>query len=128
MIPTDRFYTKDHEWAIKEGDIIVIGITDYAQEQLGDIVFVELPLAGDEVEAGVRLGVIESVKAATDVLSSASGIVTEANLVLEDSPDLLNSAPWDTFIAKVEATAFDPSRMMDAAQYAAFVKAEEAKK
>ncbi len=127
MFPTDRKYTKDHEWVKIEGDVAAIGLTDYAQDMLGDIFFVELPQVGDEIEAGGRLAVIESVKAASDVLSAPAGEVVEANEALEDAPEKINEAPWESWIAKIQVTALDQAVLLDAAAYEALVKAEEAK-
>lgn len=86
------YYTKDHEWIAVEGDTATVGITDYAQAQLGDVVFVELPQAGTEVKKGGDAAVVESVKAASDVYAPVSGSVTEANAELEADPSLVNSA------------------------------------
>lgn len=88
-----RYFTDEHEWIEVEGDSATIGITEYAQDQLGDIVFVELPTVGDEVEKGKEAAVVESVKAASDVYAPISGEVTEINSTLEDEPGLVNSSP-----------------------------------
>lgn len=90
-----RYYTDEHEWIDVEGDAATIGITEYAQDQLGDIVFVELPTVGDTVEKGKEAAVVESVKAASDVYAPISGEVTEINSTLEDEPGLVNSSPED---------------------------------
>ncbi len=127
MFPADRKYTKDHEWVKVEGDVAIIGLTDYAQNMLGDIVFVELPQVGDEIEAGGRLAVIESVKAASDVLSAPAGEVTEVNETLEDAPEKINEAPWESWIAKLQIAGLNENDLLDAAAYEALVKAEEAK-
>ncbi|MDD9855063.1 MAG: glycine cleavage system protein GcvH, partial [Gammaproteobacteria bacterium] len=86
-------YTEDHEWARAEGDAYRVGITDYAQQQLGDIVYVELPAVGDEVTAGAEAAVVESVKAAGDVKSPLTGVVTEVNAALADAPETVNDDP-----------------------------------
>jgi glycine cleavage system H protein len=89
--PTDKRYTKEHEWVALDGDVATIGITDHAQEQLGDVVFVELPELGREVAAGEACAVVESVKAASDIFAPLSGKVAEANSEITDDPALVNS-------------------------------------
>ncbi len=117
-------YTKDHEWVRVEGDVGTIGISNFAQSQLGDVVFVELPEAGRVLEQGKEAAVVESVKAASDVYSPVSGTVIEANQALVDDPSLANTAPeTDGWFFKV--TLSDPSQLdalMDEAAYAAFVE------
>lgn len=93
MYPNDYYYTKDHEWVKVEGDEGTIGITDFAQKQLGDVVYVELPEAGKELESHQSLGVVESVKAVSDVFSPISGEVVVVNEGLNDNPELLNEDP-----------------------------------
>ncbi len=88
-----RYFTEEHEWIDVEGETATIGITDYAQEQLGDIVFVEVPQEGTELAKGAEAAVVESVKAASDVYAPISGTVTEGNSALEDEPELVNSSP-----------------------------------
>lgn len=88
-------YTKDHEWAALDGDILTVGITDYAQSQLGDIVYVELPDVGQTLDKGEETAVVESVKAASDVKSPVTGEVIEVNDVLDDEPELVNQSPED---------------------------------
>ena len=116
------FYTEEHEWIEVEGGSATVGITDYAQAQLGDIVFVELPASGRELTKGGDAAVVESVKAASDVYSPVTGQVTEANSSLEEDPSLVNSAPeGDGWFFKL--TLADPAELeglMDAAQYKAF--------
>lgn len=102
-IPKELKYSKDHEWVRVEGNIAVIGISDYAQSQLGDVVFVELPAVGDELSAGAGLAVVESVKAVSDVYAPISGKVIESNEALADAPELINQQPYgDGWIAKIE--------------------------
>lgn len=117
-------YTKDHEWVRVEGDVGTIGISNFAQGQLGDVVFVELPEAGRVLEQGKEAAVVESVKAASDVYCPVSGTVIEANQALVDDPSLANTAPEsDGWFFKV--TLSDPSQLdalMDEAAYAAFVE------
>jgi glycine cleavage system H protein len=95
MTPNDRKYTSTHEWARVDGELAVIGITDHAQEALGDITFIELPKVGMKVEKGRECGVIESVKAASDMFSPVSGEVAEINNALETSPELVNKSPYE---------------------------------
>ncbi|HFB68080.1 MAG TPA: glycine cleavage system protein GcvH [Calditrichae bacterium] len=93
-IPADLKYSKDHEWARIEGDVAVVGITDYAQNELGDIVYVELPEVGIQVEQGKTFGTIEAVKAVSDLFAPVSGEVVEVNEKLNDSPELVNQDPY----------------------------------
>ncbi len=93
-IPADLKYSKDHEWARIEGDVAVVGITDYAQNELGDIVYVELPEVGTQVEQGKTFGTIEAVKAVSDLFAPVSGEVVEVNEKLNDSPELVNQDPY----------------------------------
>lgn len=120
-IPSDLKFTKDHEWLrLSEGGVAVIGITDYAQESLGDITFVELPGVGDSLEAQATFGVVESVKAASDLYMPVAGEVLEVNEALEDAPESVNNDPYgDGWIVKIKVV--DPSEidtLMDAAAYA----------
>ena len=96
------YYTNTHEWVKVQDGFAYIGITDYAQESLGEIVFVELPEEGSSLEAGEELGAIESVKAASDILSPVTGIIVEVNDELEDSPELLNEDPYENWIVKID--------------------------
>jgi len=127
MTPNDRRYNKSHEWVRIEGDAAVVGITDHAQEALGDITFVELPAVGDTVTQGAECGAIESVKAAEDLYSPISGVVAEVNLELEDSPEIINEDPYGKgWMFKVKD--FDPAeagKLMDAAAYDKMVEEEE---
>ncbi len=93
-LPDELYYTKDHEWARVEGETATIGITDYAQSELGDIVYVELPEVGDTVKQGESFGTIEAVKAVSDLYAPLSGEVIEVNTKLEDSPELVNQDPY----------------------------------
>ncbi len=101
-VKKDLYYTESHEWVKVEGGIAYIGITDYAQDSLGEIVFVELPEEESAVEAGEVFGAIESVKAASDVNSPITGTILEINDDLEDSPELLNEDPYEHWIIKVD--------------------------
>ena len=95
MDPTDRRYTSEHEWVKLEGDVAVVGITDFAQDQLGDVVYVELPKVGDRVEAMKPFGVVESVKTASDLFAPIGGTIAEVNAKLTDEPQLVNDAPYE---------------------------------
>jgi glycine cleavage system H protein len=117
------YFTQDHEWISVEGDHATVGITDYAQAQLGDVVFVEVPPAGTEVAKGKEAAVVESVKAASDVYAPVSGTVTEANAELEGDPSLVNTAPegngW--FFKLKLADPAELEGLMDETAYKAFV-------
>lgn len=116
-------YSQSHEWVKVEGNIATIGITDYAQHSLGDLSYVDLPDEGDEVSAGEEFGAVESVKAASDVISPVSGVVVEVNSALDDAPELLNEDPYENYLIKVEMS--DPSELsalLDAAAYQALCK------
>ena len=110
-IVKDLYYSEDHEWVKVEGDEAYIGITDFAQNQMGDIVYVELPEIDDELEKEDDFSAVESVKAASDVYIPVSGKVIEVNEDLLDSPELLNSDPFDSWIIKIELT--DKSQLDD---------------
>ena len=121
--PVELKYTKDHEWIKMEGDIAVIGISDFAQDALGDVVFINLPEVGDTVTAGESFGDVESVKAVSDVNSPVTGVIVEVNEDLADSPENLNSDPYGSWIIKVEKiTATE--ELLDAAAYEAFCAEE----
>ncbi len=100
-LPTDRKYSDDHEWAIQEGDTILIGISDYAQDQLGDIVFVEMPEPGEHFNKGDEFGTLESVKAVSEMFIPMSGEVVASNESLEESPELVNQDPYANWIIKI---------------------------
>lgn len=100
--PVDLKYSKSHEWVRYEDEVAVIGISDFAQDALGDVVFVNLPAVGDEVTAGESFGDVESVKAVSDLISPVSGVVCAINEELEDSPENLNEDPYGAWIIKVE--------------------------
>lgn len=117
--PEELKYSKSHEWIRMEDDIAVIGISDYAQHALGDVVFLNLPQEGDETEAGEPFGDIESVKAVSDLVSPVTGKVVEVNEALLDAPELVNSDPYGSWIIKVaEITGED--ELIDAAEYEAY--------
>ena len=124
QFPADLRYTKDHEWAKVEGDKIRIGITDYAQDQLGDIVFVEAPEAGSTYSQGQECGTLESVKAVGELYMPVSGEIVEANTDLEGSPDLVNRAPYtDGWIALVKpGNPSEVESLMNSAAYVEMLK------
>ncbi|MEN8164947.1 MAG: glycine cleavage system protein GcvH [Acidobacteriota bacterium] len=124
-IPQDLLYTKSHEWVRVEGGAVVIGITHYAQDQLGEVVFVELPAVGDAVEAGEEMGTLESVKAVSEMLTPLSGEVIEVNEALEDNPNLVNESPFDEgWLVKITGSV-EGLDLMDADAYAALIEAEQ---
>lgn len=122
-IPADLRFAESHEWAKKEGDLIVVGISDHAQEALGDVVFVELPKIGKVFAAGDAAGVVESVKAASDIYSPVAGEVVEVNEALGDAPEELNNTPYASWIFKVKASNAegDLAKLLDAAGYKAAI-------
>ena len=114
------YYSESHEWVKVEGNIAIVGITDFAQHAMGDLSYVDMPEVDDEVAAGDEFGAVESVKAASDLYSPVSGTVVEINEALEDAPELLNENAFENWIMKVEMT--DPTELdnlMDAAAYEA---------
>jgi glycine cleavage system H protein len=123
--PANFRYTREHEWVELTGNIGAVGITDYAQSSLGDIVYVDMPKVGDAVTANATFGSVESVKAVSDLFSPVTGKVTAINEDLKSAPDKLNEKPHETWIIKVELA--DPTQLntlLDAAAYEAFVAVE----
>lgn len=117
------FYSESHEFVRVEGEYGYIGITDYAQHALGNVVYVDMPEADDEVEAGEEFGAVESVKAASDLISPVSGVVVEVNEALDDEPELLNKDAFENWIIKVELTdKTELDNLMDAKAYEAYCK------
>ncbi len=118
-IPADLKYVKSHEWVKVDGDVVIVGITDHAQEALGDLVFVEPPKAGRKLAAGEACAVVESVKAASDVYAPIAGEVTEANAALADAPEALNTDPYATgWLWKMKpSNPADVDALLDAAGY-----------
>jgi glycine cleavage system H protein len=117
-IPDNIVYSRDHEWVRQEGDILVVGITHHAQDQLGDVVFVELSEVGEVLEAGASFGTVESVKAVSDLLSPLSGVVAEVNSALEDAAELVNSDPYGKgWLIKIQSDDADLSALLSAADY-----------
>jgi glycine cleavage system H protein len=123
--PTNYRYTREHEWIELAGSIGTIGITDYAQSSLGDIVYVDMPKVGDPVTANTTFGSVESVKAVSDLFAPVTGTVTAINEELTSAPDKINEKPHETWIIKVELA--DPAQynaLLDAAAYEAFIAEE----
>ncbi len=123
-LPEDLKYTREHEWVSVEGSIATIGITDHAQEQLGDVVFVELPAVGDRVEKSDAFGVVESTKAVSDVYAPVSGEVTEVNDDLPDNPELINEDPYgDGWMVKVAiGDASELDDLLTAEEYRRYIE------
>jgi glycine cleavage system H protein len=126
--PKQFRYTKEHEWVDAKGDLATIGITDYAQHELGDVVFVELPKPGAKIEAGKTFGTVESVKAVSEIYAPAAGEVLEANGELHNTPEKLNTDPHGAaWLIKVRlANPADVAKLMDAVAYEAYI-AEKSK-
>ncbi len=123
-IPADLKYLKSHEWLKLEGDTATVGITDFAQDQLGDVVFVELPAVGRVVKAGEAVAVVESVKTASDIYSPVSGEVIEVNSSLTDEPEKINIGPYSNgFLFKVRSTGVSEA-LIDAEAYKAVAESE----
>lgn len=122
-------YTRSHEWMSREGSTVTVGLTDYAQDMLKDIVFVELPAAGRTVTAGESFALVESVKAITDCCSPVDGVVVAVNEGLLEQPELLNRNPYgEGWIAKIEVAAgYENPTLMDEEEYTAFVREESAR-
>jgi glycine cleavage system H protein len=125
-IPDDLHYSKDHEWVRVEGNIAVVGITDYAQDSLGDVVYVELPKAGDEFAANESFGSVESVKAVSEVFSPVSGVITGMNEALADEPEKVNQDPYGAgWMIRVEmSNPGEVDSLLTAAEYEDFTKAD----
>lgn len=118
-------YAKSHEWVKEEDGIVTIGLTDFAQSELGDLVFVNLPEEGDQVEVGTAFGDVESVKAVSDVFSPVTGVVCEINEELLDSPEKINEAPYDAWFIKVKEIT-ETEELLTAEEYEAFAASGEA--
>ena len=122
-IPKNLLFTKDHEWARVENSIVTIGITDFAQSELGDIIFVEFPEIGDMVDVGSSAGTIEAVKTVTDIFSPVKGKIIEINNGIDNSPEVMNTDPYgDGWLMKIELTDKDCSNeLMSPSEYESFV-------
>jgi len=127
MYPANFHYSKEHEWVQADGNLATVGITDHAQEALGDIVFVELPVIGAKVEAGKACGTVESVKAVSEIYSPVSGEVKEVNTTLADTPELINQDPHGkAWMIKVALSAPLPlDQLLTAAQYEQYLQEEK---
>ena len=125
-LPSGLKYSREHEWVRVEENTALIGITDFAQAELGDVVYVELPEVGTEVEANNTFGVVESVKAVSDLFAPVSGVVTEANITLEDQPELVNSEPYeDGWMIRVEMKdESELNDLLEADSYRAYTEEE----
>lgn len=121
----ELLYSKSHEWVKTEGDTAVIGLTDYAQSELGDLVFVNLPEAEDEITIGEAFADVESVKAVSDVYAPVSGVVSEINEELLDAPESINEAPYDAWFVKVKDIT-EKEELLSAEEYQAFIESEKA--
>ncbi len=119
--PVELKYAASHEWARLEGDIVTVGITDHAQDALGDLVYVELPTVGDQISAGDEAGVVESVKAASDIYAPVSGEIVEVNEALADAPETVNSEPYaGGWLYKIKVSdASELDKLLSAAEYEA---------
>lgn len=126
MTPTDRKYTREHEWVQINGKQAIVGITNYAQNELGDVVFVDLPETGSVVEANDEMAVVESVKAVSDIYAPVSGKIVKVNEALQDDPELINSDPYkDGWISIIEMSDPDEvDELMSAEEYADFTEGE----
>ncbi len=127
MYPTDYLYSKEHEWISVDGDTCTLGVTDFAQDELGEIVFVELPDAGDSFEAHDEIGTVESVKAVAELYTPIGGEVVEVNEALEDAPETVNSDPHgDGWMIKIKIDPEDESlgELMDASAYQEFISGD----
>ena len=124
-VPAELKYTKSHEWVKEEDGLYVVGLTDFAQEALGDIVFINMPEEGDDVASGEPFADVEAVKAVSDVFSPVSGTVAEVNEGLIDEPALINQEPYEQWLIKVKDVS-DTEELMDAAAYEEFCANEEA--
>jgi glycine cleavage system H protein len=124
--PEELRYTKEHEWARLNGNRVTVGITDFAQEELGDVVYVELPQIGRTVETAGTFGVVESVKAVSDLYAPLSGTIVEANIKLEDEPELVNRSPYgEGWMIVMEATNLEEwQQLLTAADYRAYIAQE----
>jgi glycine cleavage system H protein len=125
--PEDLRYTREHEWARMKGDKVVVGITDFAQDQLGDVVYVELPDVGDAVKKGEAFGVVESTKAVSELFAPVSGKVVEVNDPLADAPETINEDPYEEgwMIVVQPSDPKDLEALMDAKAYRGFVEEQE---
>jgi glycine cleavage system H protein len=125
--PSDLKFSETHEWVKTQGDTATLGITEYAQAQLGDVIYLEFPKVGQKVAAGGKFGVIESVKAASDLFSPVAGEITEVNQALQEHPEVINTDPYGKgWIIKLKISGSAPTTLMDQKQYDTFVQGKGA--
>jgi glycine cleavage system H protein len=125
-VPEELRYTKEHEWARADGGRVVVGITDYAQDQLGDVVFVELPEPGSQVQAGQPLGEVESTKSVSDIYSPTTGTIVEKNAEVERDPELINSDPYGRgWLVVIEPAGGGEEALLSAADYRAHIESPD---
>ncbi|ADD28472.1 glycine cleavage system protein GcvH [Meiothermus ruber] len=123
--PSELKYTKSHEWVRLEGDVAVVGITDFAQDALGDVVFVDLPQVGKAVEAGSAVAVVESVKTASDIYAPVAGEILEVNSALSDKPELINQSPYgEGWLFKMRVNPADLNGLLSAVEYQAVAESQ----
>ncbi|WP_027877543.1 glycine cleavage system protein GcvH [Meiothermus cerbereus] len=123
--PSELKYTKTHEWVRLEGDVAVVGITDFAQDALGDVVFVDLPQVGKKVEAAAAVAVVESVKTASDIYAPLSGEIIEVNSALSDKPELINQSPYgEGWLFKMKVNPESANGLLSAAEYQAVAESQ----
>lgn len=127
MYPSDYLYSREHEWVRVDGDVCILGITEFAQQELGEVVFVELPEVGQVFDSGDELGTIESVKAVAEIYTPVAGEIIEANEAVVDDPELLNEDPHhEGWLLKIRfSSAADLKQLMNAEQYEAYTKSGE---
>jgi glycine cleavage system H protein len=126
MYPDNFRYTKEHEWVRMDGDSATIGITDHAQQELGDIVYVDLPKPGAHVEQGKTMGTVESVKAVSEIYSPVTGEVVETNPILTDAPEKVNEDPHgEAWLVRVHLSGTPPTELMTAAEYQSYIGEEK---
>jgi glycine cleavage system H protein len=126
MYPDNVRFTKEHEWVRMDGDTATIGITDHAQQELGDIVYVDLPKPGTQVEQGKTMGTVESVKAVSEIYSPVTGEVVETNPILADAPEKVNEDPHgEAWLVKVRLSGTPPAELMTAAEYQSYIGEEK---
>jgi glycine cleavage system H protein len=126
MYPDNFRYTKEHEWVRMDGDNATIGITDHAQQELGDIVYVDLPKPGAHIEQGKTMGTVESVKAVSEIYSPITGEVVETNPILTDAPEKVNEDPHgEAWLVKVRLSGAPPAELMTAAEYQSYIGEEK---
>jgi glycine cleavage system H protein len=119
--PKELKYTKSHEWVKEDGDTLLVGLTDFAQSELGDIVFINMPFEGDKVRAGETFADVESVKAVGEILSPADGVVAEVNEALVDAPEMINQSPYDAWVIRIKE-ATNVEKLLTAEEYENLIK------